>query len=242
MDDHKLRSLFHENTKNYSTHRWHDGGEIPDAWTEIEYRTYSRSPSIEVSYPDLDEDRALQSVIENRASPEAFTSKGVTRNDVFAILRGAKETHRRNGYNLRAYPSGGARFPVEIFVSTTDVTDVQDGVYHFSVTDDELEQVRETPVQGKMKSMAVGQEPKSAPITFVLTAVLDRTEDKYGIRGYRYAHLSAGHLMQNLLLCAEAGGLSGRPWGNIRERKMDDLLPLSNDETTLYTGLFGHRE
>jgi SagB-type dehydrogenase family enzyme len=242
MDYNTLRSLFHENTKNYATHRWYDDGEVPDSWTEIEYRTYPRCPSIEITYPDLDRDQKLQSVLENRASPETVTAESVDLDDLFAILRGAKETHHRNDYQLRAYPSGGARFPVEVFVSTASVTNLQDGVYHFSVAEDELERVKDTPIQEKLASMSVSNKPETAPIVVILTAVLDRTEEKYGIRGYRYAHLSAGHLMQNLLLCAEATELAGRPWGDIRETEVDNLLPLSDEETTIYAALCGYPE
>lgn len=90
-----------------------------------------------------------------------------------------------------------------------------------------------------MAEMAATEQPSTAPVIGIITAVFDRTEEKYGIRGYRYAHLCAGHLVQNLLLCSEAIGLSGRPWGDFHEKKLDTLLPLSESETSIYTALFG---
>ena len=41
-------------------------------------------------------------------------------------------------------------------------------------------------------------------VTFIWTAVVDRMKWRYGERGYRYMHLDAGHVCQNLYLAAEA--------------------------------------
>ena len=43
-------------------------------------------------------------------------------------------------------------------------------------------------------------------MTFFWVAVPARTTWRYGNRGYRYIHLDAGHICQNLYLAAEAIG------------------------------------
>ncbi len=45
-----------------------------------------------------------------------------------------------------------------------------------------------------------------AAATFVWVAVLERMHWRYGERGYRYLHLDAGHICQNLYLAAETLG------------------------------------
>jgi len=53
----------------------------------------------------------------------------------------------------------------------------------------------------------LGQEfIKSCAATFIWTAEVARMKYRYGERGYRYLHLDAGHVCQNLYLAAEAIG------------------------------------
>ena len=47
----------------------------------------------------------------------------------------------------------------------------------------------------------------ASAVTFIWTAVTYRMAWRYGQRGYRYLHLDAGHVGQNLYLTAEALGL-----------------------------------
>jgi SagB-type dehydrogenase family enzyme len=238
MNTTDLRELFHENTKNYDTRRWYDDGDHPDAWSEVEYRTYPRCDSINIEYPNLS-DISLGNVLETRQSPSEFADTSVDFEDLCGLLSGVKITHEHNGTQYRAYPSGGARYAPELYISTRDVDNIVDGIYHFNVRDDELEQLDIEPLQDEIADMSINNQPADAPIIAIITAVLARTEGKYGIRGYRYAHIASGHLVQNLLLCAEVLELSGRPWGDILEEKIDATLPLSETETTIYTALFG---
>lgn len=238
MDKTDLRELFHENTKNYDTRKWYDDSNHPDAWSEVEYRTYPRCESINVEYPELSE-TTLESVLERRQSPSEFSDASVDFEDLCGLLSGVKITHEQDGTRHRTYPSGGAQYAPELYISVRDVNHVDDGIYHFNVRDDKLEQLDTDPLQDDIASMSITNQPANAPIIAIITAVLARTEGKYGIRGYRYAHIASGHLVQNLLLCAEALALGGRPWGDILEKKIDAALPLSESETTIYAALFG---
>jgi len=44
-------------------------------------------------------------------------------------------------------------------------------------------------------------------VSFIWTAVIERSRWKYQQRAYRYIHLDAGHVCQNLYLACEALGL-----------------------------------
>ena len=43
----------------------------------------------------------------------------------------------------------------------------------------------------------------TSAVTFIWVAILERMKLRYGQRGYRYLHLDAGHICQNLYLAAE---------------------------------------
>jgi SagB-type dehydrogenase family enzyme len=58
---------------------------------------------------------------------------------------------------------------------------------------------------------------------------------KYGLRGYRFALLEAGHVGQNLVLAATGLGLGAVPLGGYYDRPTDELLGLDGvNESTLY--------
>ena len=66
--------------------------------------------------------------------------------------------------------------------------------------------------------------------------IFGRTRFKYGLRGYRFALLEAGHVAQNLLLAATALGLAAVPLGAFFDRRADVFLRLDGvNESTLYT-------
>ena len=60
------------------------------------------------------------------------------------------------------------------------------------------------------------------------------------MRGYRFALLEAGHVVQNLLLTATALGLGAVPLGGYYDRLTDEFLGLDGvNESTLYTVAVG---
>ena len=74
----------------------------------------------------------------------------------------------------------------------------------------------------------------------LVAAVFGRTRFKYGLRGYRFALLEAGHVGQNVLLAATALGLAAVPLGGYYDRRTDEFLGLDGvNESTLYTVAVG---
>jgi SagB-type dehydrogenase family enzyme len=73
-----------------------------------------------------------------------------------------------------------------------------------------------------------------------VAAVFGRTRFKYGLRGYRFALLEAGHVAQNVVLTATALGLAAVPLGGFYDRPTDEFLGLDGvNESTLYTIALG---
>ena len=53
----------------------------------------------------------------------------------------------------RAYPSGGARFPLEIYVFLFKCKDLVSGIYHYNVLDHSLEKILDENVFGRDKML-----------------------------------------------------------------------------------------
>lgn len=74
----------------------------------------------------------------------------------------------------------------------------------------------------------------------MITALFWRCRFKYGLRAYRFTLLEAGHVMQNLLLTAQALGLGAVPIGGYYDRRLDEWLGVDGrNESTLYTAAIG---
>jgi SagB-type dehydrogenase family enzyme len=114
-------------------------------------------------------------------------------------------------------------------------------VYHFDPLSAGLEVVRPRLAAAELGALSTYPEVASSCAALILVAaIFGRTRFKYGLRGYRFALLEAGHLAQNVLLAATALGLSAVPLGAFYDRRTDDFLGLDGvNESTLYTIALG---
>jgi SagB-type dehydrogenase family enzyme len=82
---------------------------------------------------------------------------------------------------------------------------------------------------------------RAAPAVIVVTALYERTAQKYGEeRSPRYVHLEAGHAAQNLLLEAAALNLGAVPIGAFYDEEVQAALGLPGDHKPLYLIPVGH--
>jgi len=136
---------------------------------------------------------------------------------------------------LRAVPSGGALYPLELYVVSHRVEDLELALYHYDPLRHGLELL--TPLNAP-----IGTElsPYGTPLAesaaiVVMTAMFWRSRFKYGARAYRFALMEAGHVAQNLLLAAGALELDAVPLGGFYDRKVDAVLGIDGIfEATLY--------
>ena len=156
-----------------------------------------------------------------------------------AALAAAYESDPTTG--LRLVPSGGALYPLELYVLAHRVTGLPAGIYHLDPFDRALELLGEGPpkLAGAFVDAALAG---NAAAVAVLTGVFYRSRCKYGLRGYRFALLEAGHLMQVLLLLATASGIDALPLGGFYDAALDRLVRANGvDESVLYAVALGRR-
>ena len=171
---------------------------------------------------------SLVESIAGRRSVREFASKPLSVEQIGQLLWAAQGiTEKREG--LRAAPSAGALYPLEIYVV------VPDGVYHYSPQRHELKRVIQGDKRLELQNAALGQEAiGSSPVVFVFAAVYERTDVKYADRATRYVDIEIGHACQNLLLQATALKLVGVPMGAFYDERVADLLKLAKNESPLY--------
>jgi SagB-type dehydrogenase family enzyme len=140
------------------------------------------------------------------------------------------------GPQLRTVPSGGALYPLELYAFAWRVEGLRPGLYHFDPLRRVLERVRAGNERGAVLERTVYPEPVGGcAVLLAVTAVFWRTRFKYGLRGYRFALMEAGHVVQNVLLAATALGLGAVPLSGFYDRAMDELLELDGvNESMVY--------
>lgn len=195
------------------------GGAIPL------YKEYPGARKTKLPEP-APSDETLVNAIERRRSVRSFTDQGMDFSTLSRLLSTADGiTHSRSGFQMRSAPSGGALYPIDIYVIASNVESLANGLYHFQVSDSSLELVAEGEYEEEVhlasnEQSAVG----SSPVTFVLTARFERSTVKYSDRGYRYTYMEAGCICQNIYLQAAALGLGTVAVGAFNDDALNELL------------------
>jgi SagB-type dehydrogenase family enzyme len=194
--------------------------------------------------PDL----PLWQAIATRRSCREFADAPIDVRDLAALLQaGYGATHSleshdgRRALPLRAVPSGGALYPLELYAAALRVDDLPAGLYHFDPLKAGLAVARDSLSPDEVASLSTYPEiVRDCAALVLVAAVFGRTRFKYGVRGYRFALLEAGHVAQNVLLTATALGIGAVPLGGYYDRLTDEFLGLDGvNESTLYTVAVG---
>jgi SagB-type dehydrogenase family enzyme len=143
---------------------------------------------------------------------------------------------------LRAVPSGGALYPIELYVVAVNCAGVAHGIYHYHAGQHVLEQLGDEHSAKILKAQIITglEEPPGPAVVVILSASWAHTLEKYGERGYRIAHLDAGHVAQNLLLTATALGFGACPLAGFYDLRIAKELNLDpTREPVLYAVMAG---
>lgn len=165
------------------------------------YKVYSGAKRIALPEPSS-RGMAVEDAIEKRKSDRSFLDRPLTLEELSRILHSAYGiTHSWKGAGLRAVPSGGALYPVEIYVVASGVESLAEGFYHFQVPDNCLEQIREGDFREELFAAVFKQDSVAqSPVNVILTARFDRMTREYSDRGYRYVYMEIGAISENIHL------------------------------------------
>lgn len=201
-------------------------------------RRHLHAPLVELG-PSASLAMPLGKALAARRSARSFSAEALPLPPLAALLRAGYgitgELRADAGVQpLRAAPSGGALYPLELTVASRRVDGLAPGLYHFDPLDDVLECTREGPV-AIAATTPFADIAAGAAAVIIVSAVFWRSRFKYGLRGYRFVLLEAGHVAQNVLLAAAALGLAAVPLGGFYDRRVDELLGVNGvDESALY--------
>jgi len=199
------------------------------------------TPTLELPEPVRNGDLSLEQAIERRRSVRTFSGRALTREEISQLLWAAQGV--TSGRDLRAAPSAGATYPLELYLVNGSSDGLPTGLYKYISATHRLVSLNREDLRAALSRAALSQRAiVRAPAALVICAVYERTTERYGDRGIRYVHMEAGHAAQNLYLQAEALRLGGVVIGAFRDREVARVLQLPDDEVPLYLMPIGHPE
>ena len=168
--------------------------------------------------------RSIEECIELRRSVRSYKDKGLTLKQISNILWSA-QGFTEDRYGFRAVPSAGATYPLVVYIAK------KDGLYRYIPESHGLKHEIKKDVRKDIANGALGQGFISdAGAGIIITAIYERTTQRYGDRGIRYVHIEAGHCAQNIHLEAVALGLGSVPVGAFNDDGLSKLLKLEREK------------
>ena len=209
----------------------------PDEWKTTYYKLYPRLSKVELSDEPLSGD--FFKLVYDRKSHRDFERKQVTKKELSLLLKYScgETTKLGDGRFRRAQPSGGARFPIEVYpIVFRSSKDLRAGLYHYNVKDHQLDVLLDREFNDEdIDQLFTYPWVKNASIGIIMTSVFWRNQNKYGERGYRYILIEAGHIGQNMYLVSGALGLKCCALGGTRDENVERLLDIDGvKESVVY--------
>lgn len=191
--------------------------------------------------------RDFDEVLRGRLTAREFTGEGLELGQLARILAlsyGITQAQEGTPFprDLRVIPSGGALYPLELYLYANRVEGLGPGLYHYNPECHNLDLLREGDARERVAGLFVQPSfASSAAAIMFVAAFFARSVFKYGDRGYRFILLEAGHLGQNANLVAQEMGLATANVGGYFDRDVDRYLGLDGvNRSTVYALFIGH--
>lgn len=244
--------LYHENSKISRAEPHVYFGRHPDDRTIVtmmrglrEVKPYTDREKIALPARLPPSNVSLDEALLGRESARGFGSVPVQLAELAAVLQYAQSITRDNVDTdfprpFRVTPSGGALYPLELYVWARRVDGLPAGLYHYDARDHNLDVLGAVDLEHAFVQQDL---VKAAAAAILVSAIFFRSVFKYGERGYRFVLLEAGHVVQNALLAARGHDLAAVPVGGYVDREVDRAMGLDGlHESVVYCMLLGPRE
>jgi SagB-type dehydrogenase family enzyme len=190
---------------------------------------------------------SLSTVISSRTSVRSFSPDPVQLEHLSYLLwctQGVKKIIPGHA-TFRTVPSAGARHALETYLLINNVESLEPGLYRYCAIEHLLVRLpAEITIADDITHACWDQGfIKTCAATFIWTAVPYRMTWRYGDRGYRYLHLDAGHVCQNLYLGAESIGCGTCAVAAFHDQSMNALLQLDGEsQFVIYLAAVGRKK
>lgn len=232
-----ISRIYHENSKLRTFHQQGDFMKPIDEITE-EIKTltaygrkkYPGKKRIALPAPTKESKYSVEELVMQRRSRRHYKEEEVSLTTLSNILYysyGVTGQLPNTKLALRAVPSGGGLYPVDVYIAVNHVESLTKGIYYYDPLAHELVQVNDrdlTEISTEVSGYAAMID--KAAFTFLLGANFWRNQWKYHERGYRVILIDCGHVAQNLHMMATAYDLGSCCLMGFVDDEIDHILEL----------------
>ena len=198
------------------------------------------SKIVKLSEEKIEGERNILKILQSRKSADFPLDKQKsfsfeTLSNLLSLSTGVKASDQK-----RVYPSGGAKYPVGIYLMVFDVDNLDSGLYLYAPDENVL---KEISLFSKEKQAEVKNnlflEYQDTNFIIHFSFEKNRSHPKYGSLSYKLALLEAGHIAQNFLLIGTLLNLQNRPTLTFDYPFINNLFNLDTDyENIFYSIVF----
>ncbi len=172
---------------------------------------------------------SLFEALKRRRSRRWFSRASLSLQELSNLLWAAGgATKIEDGVVFRTHPSGGALYPIYLYIIVERVDGLEKGIYVYLPAEHQLGFLRKGDFTDRVLHFSPqGDRMARAAINILLVSFFDKITWKYLDRGYRYAYIEAGNISQNIYLACEAMNLSTVAIGAFYDTIINDLLGLN---------------
>lgn len=119
----------------------------PTNWKKVHYKEYPRFDSLNLNSEGLPSKKGqFESILLRRRSERNFSRNHLldikTLGQLLSLSAGINSINQDTGLSLRAWPSAGARYPLECYILNNKVGGLEDNFsYHYNVKRNSLEKL-----------------------------------------------------------------------------------------------------
>lgn len=174
---------------------------------------------------------SLEAALAARRSVRTLARDTIALADVGQLLWAANGVNRPDGH--RTIPSAGGTNALEVRLLAARVRGLAPGIYRYRPAGHSLDLVR--PGDPLTELLTAARQPwiGDAAAVIALSAVYQRTAQRYGARAERYVPIEAGSAAQSVYLQCAALGLGTTYVGSFNDSALARILSLPADETPL---------
>ena len=184
---------------------------------------------------------SIEQALLRRRSVRNYSSTPLKINEISQILWAAQGLTGASRY--RTAPSAGALYPLEVFLSSGNVSELDSGIYRYNPSRHEIAMTLSGDKRPDLCRAGLNQSSlRRAPAVVIFCAIFERVTGHYGQRGIRYVYMEAGHAIQNACLQAIGLGLGSVIIGAFNDDDVRHILGLSPDEQPLLLLPVGRKE
>jgi SagB-type dehydrogenase family enzyme len=210
------------------------------------YTSYIKTEEIFLPIENIEITTPFHNCISNRRSARSFTGEAININQLSKLLwhsygitgmlklieRDSKE--EVTGF-VRAIPSGGSLYPIELYLAIYNVEGLKKGIYHYNVKNHSLEMISEwdnylDSFINMFTLLPDFVNLKKTCATILLTDAYWKQNGKYGARGYRFSLMEAGHIAQNIQLACAGINIGSLCIGGYYDDELNNLIEIDEKE------------